>query len=63
MRVGRTLRDEIADGTLPAGQRLAPERELCLRLGVSRNTLRRSLLALAGDGLLVAKKEWAPESD
>ena len=54
MRVGRRLRDEIADGTLPAGQRLAPERELCLRLGVSRNTLRRSLLALAGDGLLVA---------
>jgi GntR family transcriptional regulator len=53
-RVARSLRAEMAGGRLPAGQRLAPERELCARLGVSRNTLRRALLDLEAKGLLTA---------
>ena len=52
--VARSLRAEMAGGRLPAGQRLAPERELCARLGVSRNTLRRALLDLETKGLLTA---------
>ena len=48
------LRADLADGRLKVGQRLAPERELCARFGVSRNTLRRALLDLEEQGLLAA---------
>ncbi len=49
-----TLRDrllaEIAAGTPPPGGRLGAERELAVRLGVSRSTLRASLDALETAG-------------
>lgn len=54
IQVTRRLRGEIAGGRLPAGQRLAPERELCRRYGISRNTLRRALVSLSDDGFLTA---------
>jgi GntR family transcriptional regulator len=50
----RRLRADLADGRLKVGQRLAPERELCARFGVSRNTLRRALLDLEEQELLAA---------
>jgi len=53
-QVMRRLRADLADGRLKVGQRLAPERELCARFGVSRNTLRRALLDLEEQGLLAA---------
>jgi GntR family transcriptional regulator len=43
----------IGDGRLAVGARLPPERELAVRLGVSRMTLRAGLDGLARRGLLV----------
>jgi GntR family transcriptional regulator len=54
MQVTRRLRADVADGRLRVGQRLAPERELCARFGVARNTLRRALLDLEERGLMAA---------
>jgi GntR family transcriptional regulator len=52
VRVTRVLTADVAAGRLKCGERLAPERELSTRFGVSRNTLRRALHALADQGLL-----------
>ena len=52
--VARALRSDMTSGRLRAGQRLAPERELSVRIGVSRNTLRRALLQLEQKGLVTA---------
>jgi DNA-binding FadR family transcriptional regulator len=41
-------------GLLPPGVQLPAERELCLRLGIARSTLRQALTALAQSGHLVA---------
>lgn len=46
------LREFIADGGFAPGVRLPPERELCERLGMTRNVLRRALDALERDGVL-----------
>jgi len=48
--VGR-LRDMIVEGVLEPGVRV-PERELCVRFGVSRTPLREALKVLASEGLL-----------
>jgi GntR family transcriptional regulator len=45
---------QIAAGTLVPGMRLAPERELCIQMGISRVTLRKALNRLVEDGLLRA---------
>lgn len=65
------IRDQINDGTLKAGSRLPPERELCQQLSISRVTLRKALNHLVearvlnashGRGWYVAKggtkREW-----
>jgi DNA-binding GntR family transcriptional regulator len=54
MQVTRRLRADLTEGRLRTGQRLAPERELCARFGVSRRTLRRALLELEERGLMTA---------
>jgi DNA-binding GntR family transcriptional regulator len=54
VQVARRLRADLAEGRLRVGQRLAPERELCTRFRVSRNTLRRALLELEERGLMTA---------
>jgi GntR family transcriptional regulator len=54
LQVTRRLRADVTEGRLPVGQRLAPERELCARFGVSRRTLRRALLDLEERGLMAA---------
>jgi GntR family transcriptional regulator len=52
LQVMHQLEADIAAGRLPAGSRLASERLLGERLAVSRDTLRRALLALADAGSL-----------
>jgi GntR family transcriptional repressor for pyruvate dehydrogenase complex len=46
------LRDQLVEGTLRAGDRLLPERELAIRLGVSRPVVREVLRALAAIGVI-----------
>ena len=55
LQVLRRLEADIATGRLAHGERLAPERELCARLGVARNTLRRALTDLEGRGLVASR--------
>lgn len=45
---------QIASGSLRSGDRLPPERQLCVESGVSRATVRRALAALEADGLVQA---------
>jgi GntR family transcriptional regulator len=49
------LADAVAEGRLSAGDRLAPERELAERLGVSRMTLRHALSSLERRGLIARR--------
>lgn len=51
----RRLAAMILDGTLRAGDRLPPERELATRLGLSRGALREALRSLEYVGLLQAR--------
>jgi 2-aminoadipate transaminase len=44
----------MADGTLPPGVRLPPERDLAAALGVSRSTVMRAYQELVADGLVQA---------
>ena len=52
LRISELLAREIAAGHLLDGERLAPERELSARFGVSVGTLRKSLAELTRQGLL-----------
>ncbi|MFJ4669783.1 GntR family transcriptional regulator [Kitasatospora purpeofusca] len=47
------LRQEIADGTLPAGAQLPTEADLIAQFGVGRGTVRQALSALVNEGLVV----------
>jgi GntR family transcriptional repressor for pyruvate dehydrogenase complex len=46
----------IASGEFPPGARLPPERDLCLRLTVSRPTLREAIRALGAMGVLQSRQ-------
>ncbi|MDO7881208.1 GntR family transcriptional regulator [Salinibacterium soli] len=46
------IRRDVADGRLPVGSRLPPERELCEALSISRVTLRKALARLVDEGVL-----------
>lgn len=50
------LRTAIADGEWPIGERIPPEPELASTLGVSRNTVREAVRALAHGGLLQVRQ-------
>lgn len=54
--IARQIRQEVMAGRLKPGQKLPPERDLCVRFGVSRNTLREALRALEISGLVELKK-------
>jgi GntR family transcriptional regulator len=50
--VRRSLAEDVANGTLRPGARLPSERVLSERLGVSRVTVRRALIALEQEGII-----------
>ena len=52
----RSLRTAIVSGELAPGERLPPERELSVRFGVSRLTLRAALATLSAAGLLSVRQ-------
>lgn len=51
----RALEEEILSGRLAPGAVLPPETQLCATLGVSRTTVRKAILDLAQQGLVVRK--------
>ena len=51
-RVLSHLREGISDGTYPVGSRLPSKRELSLRLGVSRPTIRHVLTQMEEEGVI-----------
>lgn len=51
-RVEQLLRDAILTGRFPTGEKLPPERELAVMLGVTRVTLRSALARLGASGFL-----------
>jgi GntR family transcriptional regulator, transcriptional repressor for pyruvate dehydrogenase complex len=51
-RVFAFVREQLVSGQLKTGDRLAPERELATRLGVSRPVIREVLRALAAIGVI-----------
>ena len=55
-RVARQIEAMILDGSLAVGQRLPPERELCARLTVSRNSLREALKELRARGVIETRR-------
>jgi GntR family transcriptional regulator, transcriptional repressor for pyruvate dehydrogenase complex len=52
-RVANSLREAILQGRFAPGEKLPPERDLALSLGVTRVTLRSAIARLASSGLLV----------
>ncbi|SDG02673.1 MULTISPECIES: FCD domain-containing protein [Rhodanobacteraceae] len=47
------IRKRMDDGSWPVGHRLPPERELVGMFGMARNTLRKALIQLEEDGVIV----------
>jgi GntR family transcriptional repressor for pyruvate dehydrogenase complex len=54
--VASTLERRILEGSLKAGDRLPPERELSIELGVSRPSLREAIQKLASKGMLTSRQ-------
>lgn len=50
------LEDMIVEGSLSAGQKLPPERELAEKFGVSRPSLREAIQKLEAKGLVIRKQ-------
>src|SRR5215212_9865259 len=53
--LARTLLEELGSGLYPVGARLPAERELAVRFGVSRPTVREAIIALEVQGLVEVK--------
>ncbi|MGO4917047.1 aminotransferase-like domain-containing protein [Pseudogemmobacter sp. W21_MBD1_M6] len=53
--LAQSIRDGIADGSLPVGQRLPPVRELAYRVGVTPGTVARAYSVLVDEQLLQAE--------
>ena len=54
--VASTLERRILEGSLKPGDRLPPERELAVELGVSRPSLREAIQKLASKGMLQSRQ-------
>jgi len=50
--IAAALREEIEDGRFPEGRMLPTEERLTQRFPASRQTVRKALSALAGEGLV-----------
>jgi GntR family transcriptional repressor for pyruvate dehydrogenase complex len=50
------IKDLITSGAFPPGAQLPPERDLCLRLSVSRPTLREAIRSLGAMGVLQSRQ-------
>lgn len=55
-QVRTEILDLIREGILRVGEKLPPEPEIAQRLGVSRMTANKAILALVGEGLLTREK-------
>lgn len=56
VRLARTLKEEIVNGSFPVGSLLPTEEELCKRFSVSRYTVREALRLLRDDGLVSSRQ-------
>ncbi|WP_341872589.1 PLP-dependent aminotransferase family protein [Paenibacillus camerounensis] len=56
MQITSYFSARISSGAWPPGMRLAPQRELCRRLGVNRSTLATALGTLASQGLIEGRR-------
>jgi GntR family transcriptional regulator len=56
LQLQRRLADAVAQGQLPPGAALPPERDMAAMTGLSRVTVRKAVQALVGAGLLVQRQ-------
>jgi len=56
LQLMQRIRNDISEGIYPAGQRIPSEQELCQTYGVSRVTVRKAILDLVQEGLLVRRQ-------
>jgi GntR family transcriptional repressor for pyruvate dehydrogenase complex len=54
--VAAQIRDAILDGHFQAGEKLPPERELAVRFGVNRTSIREAIKVLEGLGLVSVRQ-------
>jgi DNA-binding FadR family transcriptional regulator len=60
VQVADKIRQAILDRSIPAGEKLPPERELAAQFGVSRATIREALRHLQAQGLLGQEGRTSP---
>lgn len=51
--IAEKLRTDILSGAMPAGMKIASERDLCKEFNASRMTVRRAIQVIEGEGLVV----------
>lgn len=54
-KIAGDLRSQVSQGNLKPGERLPPERSLCVTFGVGRTTIREALKSLVVGGLITRK--------
>jgi GntR family transcriptional regulator, transcriptional repressor for pyruvate dehydrogenase complex len=62
-RIAKDLQDQIVQGKVQPGERLASERSLCSLFGVGRTTIREALKSLAVRGLITRSARGAIVAD
>ncbi len=62
-KIAKDLQEQIAQGKLKPGERLASERSLCSLFGVGRTTIREALKSLAVRGLVTRSARGAVVAD
>jgi DNA-binding transcriptional regulator YhcF (GntR family) len=54
-QIADDFRSRIVSGDIPLGARLESHREICIRYGVSLITVRKAVLLLSQEGLLISR--------